>query len=100
MTRSGPADDAGTDEAEAVLAFHGLVMNGGVAHAIEVSEALGQDVAVIVAACAALRLDDLGELVRRVASDDEADEEATDRWSELVPTDAALEGRIREASGE
>ncbi|MBM7783878.1 DMP19 family protein [Tenggerimyces flavus] len=84
---------AGDDGLRAVLAFHGLTMNGGLSHSCSV----GADLAP--AAIAALRAYGLIELADVVAeavalSDDpeqeERVEELDDTYNELLPTDQHL----------
>ena len=94
------ADQGGSREPdeETVWAFHSLVMNGGVAHALEASDALGVARADVVNALDRLGLDDLAALVERVVADEDVDDECTEAWSDVVPKDAALEERIRRQS--
>lgn len=88
-----------TDAEETVVSFHGLVMNGGVSHAVGVSEAAGTPVAEVLTALRSCGLDDLAHLVEAVRENEDADDDLTDRWSDLIPTDEQLERRI-EATGE
>ena len=84
---------------EVVWAFHGLVMNGGIEHALGVG--LDPDVPLpeMLAAFRLLRLDDLATLVEEVAADGDADERATDVWSDILPSDVELERRIASSQG-
>ena len=85
---AAPGDSA----AETVDRFHGLVMNGGLHHALEVIEdvADGPD---LLNALRVLGLTNLLSLVDRAASMQEA--EANAAYEGLVPTDAVLEENLR-----
>lgn len=94
------AEESGDVEAgeaeELVWAYHGLVMNGGVAHAIEVGTEPEVALNEVLDAFRAFGLDDLAALLHQVAQDDGADDEATNRWSDIIPLDATLEARMRD----
>ena len=79
---------------EVVWRLHGLVMNGGIDHALGVGLDPEVPLPDILGAFRLLGLQDLAALVEEVAADEDADERATDAWSDIVPSDGDLQARI------
>lgn len=88
MTDTEPGDNA----AELMMALHGLVMNGGLHRALELTESRP-------ALISALQLLALEDLVRIVSVVEEMDEdEADDVYDAVIPSDAAWEAALDAAA--
>lgn len=80
---------------ELVVLFHGLVMNGGLMHAVDAVD-VARDEVVRAYADAGLR--EVADLITGVT--EESDDADTDTYSDLIPSDAALGDALDAAAGE
>ncbi len=96
MESGGASPRAGDEALAALLLAHGLVMNGGVHHAIE---GLSTDeLAAAARGFAYFGVDGVGSLLTATADADGSSEDEVDRrYSQLIPGDAFLAARFEEA---
>jgi len=102
LEAGGDSPAAGDRALAALLLLHGLVMNGGVHHALESLEP--QDLAAAADGYAYFWFEDVAAFLRGAPDDpvlstwtDDTEVAANDRYEEMVPDDSDLIARFQDA---
>ena len=105
LERGGAAPRSGDRALASLLLVHGLVMNGGVHHALESAEPA--ELAAAADGFEFFGFYDVAALLRGAADDpvlskwtDETEVKANLRYENLIPSDSSLNARFEEVLGE
>jgi hypothetical protein len=94
MASGGPNPGEGDRALAALLLAHGMVMNGGVEHAIEALSP--SELSAAAAGYRFFSFNEVARLLEEIAGNEFIDSAVDQRYAELVPTDMVIVGRFRD----